>query len=106
MVVGGGDRFQNNFLSCSPDLIFLNLLVIIFQIFVQHILLHICVVLVVEDADVVGGDAPLRGLLLYLCHFVDDLDERFFVFYRIGIQPIHSLQNGWGTLRQTLAMGF
>ena len=78
-------------------------MIIIFQILVQDIFLHVCVVifLVVEDADVVGGDAPLRGLLLSLRHLVDDLDERFFVFYRIRIQPMHCLQNGWGILHQT-----
>ena len=77
-------------------------MIIIFQILVQDIFLQFCVVifLVVEDADVVGGDAPLRGLLLSLRHLVDDLDERFFVFYRIRIQPIHSLQNGWSILHQ------
>ena len=78
-------------------------MIVIFQIFVQDIFLHIGVVLilVVEHADVVGGDAPLSGLLLSLRHLVDDLDERFFVFYRIGIQTVHSLENGWGVFHQT-----
>ena len=79
-------------------------MIIILQILVQDIFLQVCVVifLVVEHADVVGGDASLRGLLLSLRHLVDDLDERFFVLYRVRVQPVHSLQNGRGALRQTL----
>ena len=78
-------------------------MIIIFQILVQDIFLQVCVVifLVVEHADVVGGDASLRGLLLSLRHLVDDLDERFFVFDRIRIQAVHSLENGWGVFHQT-----